>query len=294
MNAGVLTLTMNPCVDETRWYDAFDEGVVRREFQSGGKGINVARVLHNLGEDCAAVAPLGGETGRQCEELARSEGVQLLKVDVDAPTRLIVTHALCATFEQRQDYVSGTPLSEGDLEKVRAATLSAMEGRRIFCACGSAPDEKSAALVREMLTEAKKRGMMTVLDANGLALTEGWKAEPDIVKPNEQELAQLMGREISEAEILYAVEELAQRGQTVLLTLGEKGAMCAGDGNLYCVPAVKVETVNPVGSGDTFLAAWLHARIRGMDGMEAARFACALAAENAAMFPAARVGKTRP
>ena len=135
-------------------------------------------------------------------------------------------------------------------------------------------------------------GMMTVLDGNGPALTEGWKAEPDIVKPNEKELSQLMGREISEAEILYAVEELAQKGQTVLLTLGEKGAMCAGDGNLYCVPAVKVDTVNPVGSGDTFLAAWLHARIQGMDGMESAQFACRMAAENAAMFPAARVGKT--
>jgi len=292
MQAGIITLTMNPCVDETRWYDAFGEGVIRREFQSGGKGINVARVLHNLGEDCAAVAPLGGETGRQCEELARSEGVQLVSVPVSAPTRVIVTHAICSTYEQRQDYVPGAALSDDDLTRLREAVLSSMEGRRIFCACGSAPDEKSAELVRDMLTEAKKRGMMTVLDANGPALTEGWKAEPDIVKPNEKELSQLMGREISEAEILYAVEELAQKGQTVLLTLGEKGAMCAGDGNLYCVPAVKVDTVNPVGSGDTFLAAWLHARIQGMDGMESAQFACRMAAENAAMFPAARVGKT--
>ena len=287
MDAGILTLTLNPCLDKTLWRETWDGPVVRTQTQSGGKGLNVARVLSALGEDCLAVTALGGDAGRECADLARKEGIRLMTVDSGEETRVIVTEALVDTYEQRQHYVSGRPLPGEVLSALENMTVEAMEGRRIFCLCGTAPDEKSAALGAALLCEAKRRGLMTVLDSRGEALRLGMEAAPDIIKPNEVEFDQLMGRHVEPDETFSAAEELAGRGLVVLLTLGDRGAVCAADGNLYCAPAEKGKAVNPVGCGDTFLAAWLHARIQGRDQMDSLRFACHTAARSASVWQAA-------
>ena len=63
-NMEVCTLTLNPCLDRTLWVEAFGLPAKREEWQTGGKGVNVARVLAALGVEARAVCPLGGETGR--------------------------------------------------------------------------------------------------------------------------------------------------------------------------------------------------------------------------------------
>ena len=287
MDAGIVTLTLNPCVDRTYWLDEWGGPVTRREAQSGGKGLNVARVLSALGEDCLAVTPLGGGTGEECARLARAEGISLAAVPSEVDTRVIVTWALSGSCEQKQDYVPGAPLSDKTRQALRDASLAAMEGRRVFCLCGTAPDGASARLGGELLAEAKKRGLLTVLDSRGDALAFGMEAGPDVIKPNEVELAQLMGCKIEPESVFGAAESLAAEGRTVLVTLGDRGAVCAADGNLYCAPAEKVKAVNPVGCGDTFLAAWLHARIQGRDQMDSLRFACHTAARSASVWQAA-------
>ena len=91
----VLTLTLNPCVDRTLWPDG------RVDWQSGGKGVNVARVLANLGADCLALAPVGGAGGQTFAALARQEGVRLEEAPIQAqnPHRghLCLRVGLCPT-----------------------------------------------------------------------------------------------------------------------------------------------------------------------------------------------------
>ena len=62
-NMEVCTLTLNPCLDRTLWVEDFGLPPTREEWQTGGKGVNVARVLAALGVEAHAVCPLGGETG---------------------------------------------------------------------------------------------------------------------------------------------------------------------------------------------------------------------------------------
>ena len=59
----VVTLTLNPCLDRTLWVGDFGMPPSREEWQTGGKGVNVARVLAALGCEAAAVSPMGGEAG---------------------------------------------------------------------------------------------------------------------------------------------------------------------------------------------------------------------------------------
>ena len=297
----VVTLTLNPCLDRTLWVGDFGMPPSREEWQTGGKGVNVARVLAALGCEAAAVCPVGGETGAQFLELAKAEGVRALPVEVDAPTRVIDTWAREGDFAQRVDYRAGSPLSEAELDRVEAALWEALAGARVLAVCGSAPGEAAAGRVAGILRRAKEMGVTTVLDSNGPALLQGVAALPDLLKPNERELESLTGS--PDPASAWA---LIKRGVgRVLVSLGARGCCLVGAdahgaaellpltlgarAEVY-VPAPQIKTVNPVGSGDSMLAGYLWAALRGLADEEALRIACAAGAANAAMFPAARVG----
>lgn len=297
----VVTLTLNPCLDRTAWVGDFGLPCAREEWQTGGKGVNVARVLSALGAKALAVCPLGGETGERFCALARAEGIEVLPVRVAAPTRIIDTWAREGDFAQKVDYRAGTPLCEAELDALEAALFEALQGVRVLAVCGSAPGEAAAKRVSGILRRAKAMGVCTVLDSNGAALREGVKGCPDLLKPNEGELASLTG----ESEPATAWKLIESGIGRVLVSLGARGCCLVGAGadgpaallpltlgaraEIYA-PAPKVKTVNSVGSGDSLLAGYLYAALRGLPDAEALKFANAAGAANAAMFPAARVG----
>ena len=124
---------------------------------------------------------------------------------------------------------------------------------------------------------------------------------PDLLKPNERELEALTGS--ADPASAWA---LIERGVgRVLVSLGERGCCLVGAdaggpaellpltlgarAEIYA-PAPKGKAVNPVGSGDSFLAAYLYAALRGWPDEQALSLANAAGAANARMFPAARVG----
>lgn len=288
-----VTLTLNPCVDRTLWVRDFGGAPEKIERQSGGKGLNVARVLSALGVECAAVFPAGGETGAELCALARDEGIDIRPVPVDTPTRVIDTWVRAADCAQKVDYVRGDPLSEAGLDALEEALFRVLPGARILAVCGSASSEAAARRVPGILRRARAMGVATLLDSNGPALIEGARALPDIIKPNQKELASLLGREIAPGAEADAALDLVGRGiGGVLVSLGAAGcAYVRADGQYFC-PAPRVETVNAVGSGDSFVAGFLYAVLRGYpDSSTALAIACAAGAANAAMFPAARVGR---
>ena len=299
-NMEVCTLTLNPCLDRTLWVEAFGLPAKREEWQTGGKGVNVARVLAALGVEARAVCPLGGETGARFRELAKAEGVDVLPVDVPAPTRVIDTWAREGDFAQQVDYRAGEPLRESDLDRLEEALFKALPGARVLAVCGSAPGA-AAKRVAGILRRAKQMGVATVLDSNGAALLQGVAGCPDLLKPNERELEALTGSAdpssawtLIERGVGRTLVSLSARGcclvgadaggpaELLPLTLGARAEKYA--------PAPKVKTVNPVGSGDSFLAGFLYASLRGWPEEEALTLANAAGAANAAMFPAARVG----
>ena len=289
-----VTLTLNPCLDRTLWVERFGEGPGTIACQSGGKGINVARVLAALGVDCAAVFPAGGETGARLIERVAAEGITARAVSVAAPTRVIDTWVRRADRAQRVDYVRGEPLSEAELDALEAELFRALgEGARVLAICGSASCEAAARRVPGIIRRAKAMGVAVLLDSNGPALLAGVEALPDLVKPNQKELETLVGRTVVPGEEADAALTLVERGVGgVLVSLGEAGcAYVRADGQYFC-PAPKVETVNPVGSGDSFVAGFLYAVLRGYpDSTTALAIACAAGAANAAQFPAAMIGR---
>lgn len=285
----IMTLTLNPCVDRTLWVEDFGKPPVRTESMSGGKGVNVARVLSALGEDCIAVAPCGGEGGKEFAQLAVSEGVHLIPVQISGNTRTIDTFVRASDFAQQVTREPGPDLTEEEINRIRDTVLSHLDGCAVLAVCGSASCEHGARLIRELIVEAKMRGVRTLLDSNGAALTEGAKAVPDVLKINEQELSQLVEPSGDAMHPEAARLTMEQGVGRMLLTLGERGcAQYLWEQVSFC-PAPKVDCINAVGSGDCFTAAWLHAQIRGFSDDGALLLANAAGAANAVQFPAARI-----
>ena len=296
----VVTLTLNPCLDRTLWVGDFGVEPARIQWQTGGKGVNLARVLGNLGARVKAVCPVGGETGERFCALAREEGIRLDAVAVRAPMRVIDTYARERDFAQQVDYRAGGELDGAELDALEAAVFAALdEGAQVLAVCGSASCNAAAARIPGILQRAKAMGVATVLDGNGASLAEGVKGAPDLIKPNQRELEALTG-----SPEPGAAWRLIERGVgQVLVSMGAAGCCLVGGrgdlanlaplaglrGEVY-MPAPRVKAVNPVGSGDSFLAGYLYGQLRSLGEDASLKLANACGAANAAMFPAARVG----
>jgi len=288
----IITLTLNPCVDRTI--------PVGREAQyteqTGGKGVNVARVLGNLGVKCAAVAPVGtGENSAAFRRLAKQEGIALVESPVGFDVRRIDTCWTEADNSQRVLYAKGTDATDAEVDALRCVLREQLSGAKLLIVSGSAPGPRLSAFAGEAIGMAKQMGVETLLDSNGPALEDGFAAGPGMIKPNQTELAQLVGREIPEFGEDAAAEELLAEHfagglRSVVVSLGERGALWAKEGETLFCPAPRVKTVNPVGSGDSFVAGLCWALLNGYSDMGALAVACAAGAANAAMFPAARIG----
>lgn len=285
----IITLTLNPCIDITHWVDEFGGSILRSQAQTGGKGINVSRVLANMGMESLAVCPVGGETGARFLEMARAEGITAAGIEVSAPTRVITTYARMGDYAQRVDYVRGGALAETELDAIESALFKNLPGARVLAICGSASCAEAAERVPGIIRRARDMGVKVLLDSNGPALIRGAEALPDIIKPNEDELFALTG---IKGDPSAAASAMIQKGVgAVLASLGSVGCMLATyEAEEYC-PAPKVETVNAVGSGDSFVAGYLYGAVMGYDTRACLSIACASGAANAAMFPAARVTK---
>lgn len=285
----IVTLTLNPCIDRTLWVDEHGMKPYSVELEAGGKGINVARVLGRLGVSAAAVCPVGGDTGAQFLALAESEGITVVPVNSAAPVRVIDTWVRRRDFDQKVDYAKGGPLTGDELDAMENTLFAQLKYAEALAICGSASCEAAARRVPVIIRRAREMGVRVLLDSNGPALTLGAEACPDLVKPNEDELYALTG--IKDDPSAAAQKLLDSGVGGVLASLGRAGCMWAGPGfEEYC-PSPRVETVNAVGSGDSFVAGFLYASLKGYAPQTALMIACAAGAANAAMFPAARIGR---
>lgn len=283
----VITLTLNPCIDRTLWTDEHGGPVLQTEQQTGGKGINVARVLGNLGQPAIAVCPLGGETGGLFRKLAADEGITLADIETSVPTRVIDTYVRRRDNDQKVDYVRGGEYTEAELDALEEKLFAVLPGAEMLAICGSASCEAAAKRVPGIIERARGMDITVLLDSNGPALIYGAQARPDMIKPNEDELFALTGIKDDPAA---AAAKLMETGVgNVLASMGKAGCMWAAQSSVDYCPAPQVETVNPVGSGDSFVAGFIYAALRGCPPQMALMIANACGAANAAMFPAARI-----
>jgi len=272
----IVTLTANPSLDRTITLDsALRPGEVQsaasvRE-DAGGKGINVARVVDAAGLAAVAVLPLAADD--PFDSALRSSGVTARRVPVDGNVRanLTITDPTGVTTKLN---LPGARLDATERAAVIDAVVSECAGARWLVLAGSLPPGAGADFYVDVIHAVRaahgERAPLVAVDTSGRALTAVVaSATPDLIKPNDEELAGLAGAELDiggdlAGEMLRVARTLVpEKTRAALVTLGPHGAVLITADGAWHAGAPRIQVVSTVGAGDSSLAGYLLAEVEG-------------------------------
>lgn len=289
----ILTATPNPCLDRTLFVKEH-KGDGRIEVErvqeiAGGKGSNVCRVLRELGSKAVHLLFLGGYVGERVFALLEQDGVESVPVWTEAPTRVVTT---VVDREWRQMvYFEPPPVIQESEEAMFLARFQELGVKAtMVLLCGSIPPSLPY-FYEKVLTQSQDK--LVIIDGRGPFLRT-LSRYPFGLKMNREEAELTWGKPLqSESDWQQFFHFFFDRGLEVfILTLGRKGALLGTPESFYGVVAPQVEVVNPVGSGDAFLAAFAHVFYNTSSLEDALRWAVAAGACNAMVWEAGKVDGT--
>lgn len=282
----IVTLTPNPSLDRALHLERLEPGEVNRavatHLHPGGKGINVSRALAAHGVASRAVLPSGGPDGAQVVALLAAQGVDAHPVPVSGDTRSNITLSESSGATTKVN-APGPALTADEQEALLAAVDAELAaGADAVVAAGSLPAGVDDAFFTRVADLGAARGVPVLLDTSGApfaaAVRHGGLA---LVKPNDDELAELVGRElVTVGDVLDAAATVRAGGtDAVLVSLGVHGALLVTGAGAWWAGGPALVPVSTVGAGDSTLAGYLAA-----DGAPADRLRRAVAWGRAAVL----------
>jgi 6-phosphofructokinase 2 len=277
----VETVTLNPALDRTLWVESIrpddSNRIVRENRYSGGKGIDVSRVLTTLGIENRALGFVGGFTGDELEGRLLNEGIACDFVRISGETRTNIVINDQKAGKQLIFNAEGPEIQPYELMHLMRKVEDLKEPD-IVVISGSLPRKVNPEIYRRIIEIARDKGAKLVLDTDGEALKVGIRACPDIIKPNIHELERLVDRSLETiGQILQAARTVRQRGiETVLVSMGGRGMIRVGPDEVFRASPPEVEIVNTIGAGDSSVAGYVFALVSGFEPQKA--LACAVAA----------------
>lgn len=271
----IVTLTPNPSIDRTISVDRLSRGTVQRAHEvrldPGGKGLNVSRALVRNGHASIAVLPTGGHSGCLMADLLAEAGVQARPVHIGhgIRTNVAIVEPDGTTTKINEP---GPALTRTDclmmFDEVRAA-FGGVQGWVV--GSGSLPPGVLDEFYAELVSVARELQVKVAIDSSGSALSAAMLAAPDLVKPNREELAEVLGRELTTlGAVQQASEELVGSGiGQVLVSLGRDGALLVSEGGIWHARAEVDSPRSTVGAGDALLAGFLAGMESGLSEPEA-------------------------
>lgn len=259
----IVTLTMNPSLDRTLRVDVLRPGAVHRALETGtdpgGKGVNVARALAAHGAEVLTVLPVGAATGAALVDLLIAADVPHLAVPVAGRTRANVS-VVDREGTTTKINEPGHPLSAREMAAVTDAVISRVRPGDWVLTAGSLAPGQDPESYAALGTAARNAGARWALDTSGEALTASLAAGPDMVKPNREELGEVLA---GTADTLGDVVErcrtlVGDSSLTVVCSLGADGAVLVDRDRAWHGTGPRVQVANTVGAGDALLAGYLY------------------------------------
>ncbi len=271
----IYTVTCNPALDLAVRLDGLQLGGLNRTagatLVAGGKGVNVSRVLGELGERNKALGFVAGSNGVMLESALQQMGVvtEFIRLP-EGQTRINVK-----LYGQQETELNapGPAVSHQQAEGL-LRDLSRLQEDDLLCLCGSLPPGMDVDSYARML---KAAGVRAIVDTTGEALLCALDEHPWLVKPNRDELAALVERELPTLDdVIEAAEWLRGKGaQNVLVSLGRDGALLCAEGKRMYQPAPDGEVIGTVGAGDSLVAGFAAGWQRYGDMAQALRLGIA-------------------
>ena len=275
----IITVTLNPAVDKTAISPGFSVDHVNRlggiRLDAGGKGINASKVIQKLGGVSIAMGFLGGATGTFVERSLEEMGIDVdfVRVPGETRTNLKVVDPVNGTYTDLNE--PGPEIDAAAVTEFETLLLSrAAPGDTVLLA-GSVPAGMPDNIYAVWTNRLKSRGVCVAADLDGERLRQVIAEKPWLIKPNDEELRQLLKLPDMEISTLAAAAEaLCRNGvENVVVSLGARGALFAGKEGILLAKGPEVAVKSTVGAGDTVTAAMIFAHESGISLPEAARLA---------------------
>ena len=278
----IYTVTFNPAIDYLVFMDQLQIGATNRtaseEYFFGGKGINVSTILSTLGVENTALGFVSGWTGKALVEGLQEKGIRTDFIELDPAhgiTRVNVkikgdTDPETGRREETEINGQGPHITEEAVESL-FEKIDALTADDILVISGSVPKtmpEDTYEQILARLTEGDGTRLPVVVDATGDLLLKVLPYNPFLIKPNNDELGEMLGRETQTTEeIIEGAKELRARGaRNVIISRGAKGAVLISEQDDVIVQdPIPGNTVNSVGAGDSMVAGFLAGYINTQD-----------------------------
>lgn len=288
----ITTITLNPAIDTRYFIEDFKEGRLFRAEKTikspGGKGLNVTKVLRQMGADVVATGIIGGKNGEWIQENLKKMDIKEEFYVSSAETRVCI--AVLAKHSETEILESGEELTDSDLRAFEKKLMELVEKSDVITMSGSLPKGMDAGYYQKLVELVNRKGKKVILDTSGKSLLEGVKGKPYLIKPNFDELEYVLGESIDGRDkIKKAVEKLKNLGaQNVLVSLGGEGAIYFGEEILkITIPKIKIH--NTVGSGDSSVAGFAKGLDDGLELNEILKLSMACGMSNAQSMETGRV-----
>jgi len=251
---------MNPAIDMNICTNQIQPDVVNRTFNTvytaNGKGLNVSFVLAHFGMKSKILGFFGGFSGNYIVEESKKKGFEVLPVWVEDTTRINV---FLNDGTQEFKFVNEGSLVKREQQEEMLKMIKRLDDMDYLSISGSLPLGVKSEFYDEILEICRKKNTKVILDISSPRLKHLLKYRPYLIKPNDEELADIFGIHIKDEEdVKNALDLLHQEGaQNILLTLGEKGSYFYDGGGIYYASAQPIELLSSACAGDSAMAAFL-------------------------------------
>ena len=298
----ILAAGLSPAWQQILVFDRFTRGEVNRAVETcacaSGKVINVGIALTSLGAESRTLSVLGGRSGALIESEMAALGVSSRWINDPATTRTCTTIIERSTGEITELVENAAMIEARSCEAFISALRQEAQAAEWVILSGSLPPiagrPSPRSLYREMLERLPSTARV-ILDARGPEMIECLHHRPFLVKPNREELAQTVGRDLTDQEsLIAAMREINHFGaEWVLVTQGAREVWLSSPTELWCFTPPMIEVVNAIGCGDCLTAGVTASLDEGHDLSTAVRYGIAAAGDNAAQLLPSRLSPSR-
>lgn len=283
----IYTVTFNPSLDYVASVENFRTGVINRTVTEavypGGKGLNVSRVLRQLGVESVALGFTADFTGEAIKKKMEEAGCRCRFISVERGMSRINLKLRSIQSESEGDSERSCCQEETELngrgpeignEDLQAfyRILEELTAGDYLVLAGSIPGCMSSDAYQQVLERCSGRGIRFVVDATGKLLEKTLIYHPFLIKPNHHEMGEIFRRQItSREELIFYGKKLQQMGaRNVLISRAAQGALLIPEeGEVLECEAPTGQAVNSVGAGDSMVAGFLAGYLTTGDYREA-------------------------
>ena len=273
----IYTVTVNPSIDYIVQLNELTLGEVNRmDYDNklpGGKGINVSRILKELGLDNTAWGFLGGFTGEFVKETLEQTGLKTNFTPIKADTRINVKIKAQAETEING---RGPELTKEEIAAF-TAQFDKLTADDVVIFAGSLVPSLSDDFYFDLIKVIRQKGAQFVIDTTGESLLKTLPENPLVIKPNNHELAELFGVELNSIDdiVKYGKKLLEMGAKHVLISMAGDGGLMITKDKVYRSYAPKGTVINSVGAGDSMIGGFTGTYAKTKDPLEAFRYGLA-------------------